>query len=125
MRPTLPLFEPVAASVIVGLLTTHRLPLSDEKLLQLSISDVFEAAALDFEREVSLGDGDIVDFMVGDLAIEVKIKGERRAIFRQLERYCRHDAVGRILLATNVPMMLPVEIMGKPTAIAALGRGWL
>jgi len=113
------------ASLVVHLLTTNRLPLSDEKVLQRSIADVLEAAALDFEREVRLGDGDIVDFMLGGLAIEVKIKGARRAIYRQLERYCRHEAVTSIILATNVPMALPVEINGKPTAIAQLGRGWL
>lgn len=110
---------------IIELLTTHRLPLSDEKVLQEAIRDVFEAASLDFDREVHLGPRDIVDFMVEGVAVEVKIKGARRAIYRQLERYCGYDAVAAIVLATNVPMALPIEIGGKPTAIAALGRGWL
>src|ERR1700693_133607 len=95
---------------IIELLTTHRLPLADEKLLQASISDVFEAASLDFEREVHLGPRDIVDFMVeGGIAVEIKIKGNRRDIYRQLERYCAHDAVTAIVLATNVPMALPID----------------
>lgn len=110
---------------IIELLTTHRLPLSDEKLLQEAIGDVFQAAALDFEREVHLGPRDIVDFMVEGIAVEVKIKGNRRDIYRQLERYCTYETVASIVLATNVPMALPVEICGKPTGIAALGRGWL
>jgi hypothetical protein len=110
---------------VIDLLTSHRLSLSDEKKLQAEISDVFEAASLDFEREVRLGARDIVDFMVGDLAVEVKVKGSRRAIYRQLERYCGYDAVTGIVLATNVPMALPTDICGKPTAIADLGRGWL
>jgi hypothetical protein len=118
-------FAPVPISMVVHLLTTHRLPLSDEKLLQRAIADVFEAAAIDFEREVRLGPGDIVDFMIGDVAVEVKIKGARRAIYKQLVRYCGYPAVGSIVLATNVPMGLPIDISGKPTAVAALGRGWL
>lgn len=117
---------------ILDLLIRHRLPLSDEKQLQAEMAKVFEVAKLSFRREVRLDARDIVDFMVDDLlplapriAIEVKIGGSRRAIFRQLERYAEHDAVGEIVLATNVPMNLPAEINGKPTAIAALGMGWL
>jgi hypothetical protein len=56
------------------------------------------------------------------VAIEVKIGGSRRAIYRQLERYCLHERVGGIILATNVAMTLPVDINHKPTAIAHLGR---
>jgi hypothetical protein len=83
-------------------------------------------------REFHLGPGDIVDFMVGDLvpigsglAIEVKIKGQRREIFRQLERYCAYPNVREMVLATNVPMGLPDLICGKPVSIVHLGRGWL
>lgn len=110
---------------IIELLTTHRLPLSDEKLLQKAIGDVFETASLDFAREVHLGPRDIVDFMIEGVAVEIKIKGNRRSIYRQIERYCGHDAVISIVLATNVPMALPIDICGKPASIAALGRGWL
>ena len=110
---------------IVHLLTSHRLPLSDEKQLQAAIAAVFETAGLPFQREVRLNEGDIVDFMVGRTAVEVKIKGNRRDIFRQLERYCDGASVGDIVLATNVPMGLPPEIRGKPASIALLGRGWL
>lgn len=119
---------------ILLLLTTRTFPLSDEKALQVEMAAAFTAAGIAFEREVHLGAGDIIDFMafadggeclnVG-LGIEVKIKGARRAIFRQVERYCGYPAVREIILATNVPMNLPYEINGKPTAIAALGRGWL
>lgn len=125
-------------ATIIHLLTTHRLPLSDEKQLQAAIAGVLKAAALHFAREVYLGPRDIVDFMVYPdpvfdqlggarvgAAIEVKIKGNRRDIYRQVERYCGHAAVGEIVLATNVPMALPEFIDGKPTGIAALGRGWL
>lgn len=116
---------------ILRLLAVHRLTLSDEKRLQADIATVLTAAKLSFRREVRLGGGDIVDFMVDDpatlecVAIEVKIKGNARSIYRQLERYCAHDEVRSIILATNVPMNLPETINGKPTAIAALGRGWL
>lgn len=110
---------------LVKLLTGYRWTLSDEKKLQIEIAAELNAAKIEFRREVHLGPRYIVDFMVRDIAIEVKIKGARRAIFRQLERYCAYDAVGSIILATNVPMGLPDTINGKPVSIAALGRGWL
>jgi hypothetical protein len=116
---------PARARIVIDLLTNYALPLSNEKELQAKIAEVFEAAALDFEREVRLGTGDTVDFMVGDLAVEIKIKGARRAIYRQLERYCGYDAVKGIVLATLVPMGLPSLICGKPASIADLSRGWL
>jgi hypothetical protein len=117
---------------IVRLLTSHRLSLADEKALQREIAGVLEASDIAFQREFRLSGADIVDFMVGDLvpieagiAIEVKIKGGKRNIYRQIERYCAHPAVREIVLATNVPMMLPPEIGGKPATVAMLARGWL
>lgn len=110
---------------IIDLLTRHRFTLADEKLCQAEIAGVLTASGLAFEREVHLGPSDIIDFMVGNVGIEIKVKGARRAIYRQLERYCAYEAVGQIVLGTNVPMNLPLEINGKPTAIAAIGRGWL
>lgn len=110
---------------IVHVLTSHRLPLSDEKQLQIAIGDAFTAAKLNFAREVRLAPGDIVDFMVEGCAVEVKIKGGKREIFRQVERYCAHKQVEELVLATNVPMGLPPAVWGKPCSIALLGMGWL
>ena len=122
---------------IVDLFARYRLPLSDEKALQASMAEVLTAHRVPFVREVRLDDDgkDIVDFMAGrgaDLqpltpccAIEVKIGGSRRAIYRQIERYCAHPQVAEIVLATSVVMNLPREIEGKPTAIIHLGRSWL
>lgn len=107
------------------LLSSVRLPLDSEKALQAAIEAHLTASGVEFEREVTLAPGDIVDFMVGRIAVEVKIKGQRRAIFRQCERYAAHDRVAGILLVTNVAMGFPPELLGKPTAVLNLGRAWL
>jgi hypothetical protein len=122
-------------ALIVDIFSRYRLPLSDEKDLQAKIAEMLALEKVPHVREVRLDDHDIVDFMVGPgaslqplepaCAIEVKIGGSRRAIYRQLERYCAHPQVTEIVLATNVPMNLPFEINGKRTAVANLGRGWL
>ena len=119
-------------SRIVRLLERAPLPLSDEKALQAEMLALLQHDGLAVEREVRLGEGDIVDFLILDgqsyrsgLAVEVKIKGQRRAIYRQIERYCTHPRVTEIVLATNVPMGLPDTIHGKPARVAQLGRAWL
>ncbi|MGJ5000554.1 hypothetical protein ACQR10_04470 [Bradyrhizobium sp. HKCCYLRH2060] len=123
---------PDLASRIVTLLERAPLPLSDEKQLQAELHALLQREGFDASREIRLDAGDIVDFMIFDgdfvlsgLAIEVKIKGQRRAIYRQLERYCGHPRVAGIVLATNVAMALPETIKGKPARIAQLGRAWL
>ncbi|MBR0871180.1 hypothetical protein JQ633_12485 [Bradyrhizobium tropiciagri] len=122
---------------ILEVLSRYRMPLTDEKALQVEIAKVLMSCDLPHQREVDLGGGDIVDFMVlrpglslqkgtaPGVAIEVKIGGSRRAIFRQLERYCAHDAVEEIILATAVYMGLPETIGGKPAHVLPLGRAWL
>ncbi|MCS0501600.1 hypothetical protein [Ancylobacter mangrovi] len=110
---------------VLKILSGARFPLTGEKPLQAAIEAHMIEIGLPFEREVTLGPGDIVDFMVGTVAVEVKIKGQRRAIFRQCERYAGHGSVSAILLVTNVAMGFPPALKGKPTAVLNLGRAWL
>lgn len=114
-----------SAADIIRLIQTRRLPLSAEKPLQAALALEFEKAGIAAEREVDLGDGDVIDFMIGGIGLEVKIKGQRRAIFRQCERYCGHDRVVTLVLATNAAMGLPAWIDGKPVHVASLARGWM
>lgn len=113
------------AADIVALVHTRRWPLASEKALQAKLADELAHAGIPAEREVDLGDGDIIDFMIGGIGLELKLKGQRRAIFRQCERYCGHDRVVTLVLATNAAMGLPATIAGKPVHVASLSRGWL
>lgn len=110
---------------IIRFIEARQFPLSSEKRAQEALQAALEANGVAFEREVTLGDGDIIDFMIGNVGIEMKIKGQRLAIYRQCERYCAHDQVACIVLATNAAMGLPAEIKGKPAYLASLSRGWL
>ena len=115
----------MSIAVIMGALARARLPLNDEKRLQVEIEPLLARTGLLIRREVTLAPGDVVDFMADDIAIEIKIKGQRRAILRQCERYAAHDAVAAIILVTNVAMGFPATLNGKPTAVLNLGRAWL
>lgn len=110
---------------IIAVLRPLRLPLSDENRLQASMADAFSAAALALEREVRLSAEDIIDFFGEGIGIEAKIKGGKMAIYRQLERYAKHDRIEQLILVTNVPTGMPTEIDGKPIYVHNLAMAWL
>lgn len=76
-------------------------------------------------REHRLGRGDIPDFFIDGVVIEVKLRAPRRRILDQLLRYAAHDEVREIILMTNTAIDLPATIGGKPAYCISLGAAWL
>jgi hypothetical protein len=116
-------------SLIEEFLTTVRstpFVLKDEKAVQTAVATLLDAKGIPYKREVRLSDGDIVDFMLpGGIAVEIKIKAQKREVFRQCRRYCKHSQVTALILMTATTMGLPPEIEGKPTYYVSFGKGWL
>ena len=111
---------------LIQVIHRSKVSLTDEKITQVQISDILTANDIPHVREYRLSDDDIVDFLVDDsLAVEIKIKGQKRAIYRQLQRYASHEQIKGLVLLTGVSMGLPEEINGKPSYIGSLSRGWL
>lgn len=113
-------------AMVREVISQHAFPLHDEKRAQADLAQALEESGIAYEREVVLATGDVVDFMLADgVALEVKLRAPKRAIYRQLTRYARHAPVAGIILASNTAMGLPESINGKPVAIMSLGAGWL
>ncbi len=113
---------------IVSFLECRRMPLRDEKRLQDMIETELRAAGVTFEREVRLDHPtgiDIIDFMIGGVGLEIKIRGQRRRIYDQVERYLFHDRVRALVLATSRSIGMPNRVNLKPVYIADLNRPWL
>lgn len=112
---------------VIEIIRRARVNLSDEKQTQIDIAEVLTANHIPYQREVRLTKKDIVDFMVGDVAVEVKLKtGASKAdVYRQLVRYAESKQVGALVLATNLSMGLPETINEKPVYFISLGRAWL
>lgn len=102
-----------------------RLPLESEKATQAALAEAFDQYGIPYVREVTLSEGDIVDFLVEGIAIEIKLKGSRMAIYRQICRYAASPKVHRVLLLTARCMGLPEEIEGKPANVFSLSEAWL
>lgn len=110
---------------IMRILGRTPFPLHSEKDVQQSVEQAFAAAGVECRREVRLNATDVIDFLVDRVGIEVKIKGGKRAILRQVERYAESDQVDTLVLLTAVAMGMPASIKGKPVHVVSLGRAWL
>ena len=93
--------------------------------MQKAIASALKSSGVSFEREVSLSRTDIVDFMVGNVAIECKVKGPATGVIRQVKRYMEHDRVHSLILYTSFHMGLPEKINNKPTSVIKPGMAWL
>lgn len=115
------------AQAIVRLIQSGRFDLSSEKRLQSDIETLFLAKGVDFQREARLGDGDIPDFLVeGCIAVECKMRTARKMeVFKQLSRYAEQPNIKALILASNLSMVIPSSLNGKPALMASLSRGWI
>ncbi len=97
-----------------------------ERDLQSAVADRL-CERFEVSREKALSRRDRPDFLVAgtgfDVAVEVKVKGPRNAVLRQLGRYAAHGEVGAVVLASARRTLLagiPSMIHGKPVAVALL-----
>lgn len=106
-------------------MSSSRFSLASEEELKLEMKAVLEAHGIPFEREYRLDAKNRPDFFVYEHAVEVKIKGSAKAIYRQCERYSAFPQVKGIYLITNKSMGFPETLNGKPCYIINLGKSWL
>lgn len=105
---------------VSALLRRHRYVYASEDELQQQLAGVLTSAGLRPVREVRLTEHDRIDLMVGDVGIEVKVKGARQRPLRQLDRYAEHPSVQGLLLVTTRATTLPETMRGKPVAVVSL-----
>lgn len=95
-----------------------------EKELQRLLGIQLARAKITYAPEVKLSAEDRIDFLIGTLGIEVKIKGSQKDVLDQLLRYAQHDRIGSLLLVTTRLQHLvdfPETLHGKPCASLYIG----
>lgn len=108
---------------IYEVLERHRFTFATEDELQQGIEQVLIGERIIFEREHYLMPKDKVDFLVGDVALEVKVAGSLSGVTRQLFRYSESNLVGSLLLVTTrmaLHSQLPTEMNHKPLRVLRL-----
>lgn len=74
---------------------------TNENDLHLGISRTLASLGVEFEREVKLSSKDRIDFMLGDIGLEVKIDGTLSNVTRQLWRYASLPQIQTLILVTT------------------------
>ncbi len=112
---------------IANALRTARIRATREIGLQDALGAALQAAALSFEREVQLGSSNRIDFLVGDIGVEVKVAGSRGEVVRQLQRYALVERIAGLVLVTTClrHAHLPDTLANKPLRVVHLFGGSL
>lgn len=113
---------------IAQALAAGQFDLNDEKDCQAQIQTWLSERlpGVEILREHRLSPADIPDFLIGGVAVEIKMNSARPAsILRQLERYADHSQVEALVLVTNRAVFLRPTVRGKPLLVVPLGRAWL
>ena len=107
-------------------LSTLRIPaVPGEYDLHRMIARAFEEAGLCARHEARLGPRCRVDFLVGDVGVEVKRGAVSPAPLRaQALRYLQTPQLSALVLVCNRGVNLPAQLNGKPLYVFGLNRLW-
>ena len=96
-----------------------------EEELHAQVKWALETNGLEALHEVRLAPRCRIDFMSGDVGIEIKkSKPDRTKLIAQLTRYAACDQVEALVVAAPRGVNLPKAIAGKPVTLVALERLW-
>lgn len=100
---------PISARQLRDLLAGHQFASRTESQLQSAIEECLKQNGIAYQREFRLTEKDRPDFIVGKVAIEIKIDGSCSEVIRQLYRYAQHPDVEEILLITTCAKHLRIK----------------
>ena len=103
-----------------------RAPLVQEEYdLHALVAQALEQAGIPFRHEAPLGPGRRIDFLCGDIGIEVKRGRPAPAVLKkQLTAYLQSDHLTGLILVVERTAALPPQLAGKPVKILSLNRLW-
>lgn len=112
---------PVTAAAVAAAVTTQPCTWTSEADLQDQLAERLQALG-PVRREAALTARDRIDFLLGDIGVEVKVNGAVLAVFGQLQRYARTGRVAALVLATTCVRHteLPDRIAEIPVHVAYL-----
>lgn len=113
---------------IVEILSSARFHVSDEGELHQAVAGLLRAGGIEAEHEVKIGPRERIDFLAGDVGMEIKVGGTHSHIAAQLSRYAECSRVRVLLLLTPRMRYLPLDglaLHGKRVRVVKLSGGFL
>lgn len=110
---------------LIAAIRGFRIRTSTEEQAQADVEAVLTRRGIPFEAQKVLSPRDRIDVFCGGVAVEIKVKGSRPTILRQLERYAALPQVTGVLLVSGIAWPFQGEIGGKPFRAVQIGAGWL
>lgn len=112
---------------VTELLNGVPFPINNEIATQNAIEALFINKGVSFLREESLDRNSRPDFLIGPVVVEVKIKGDRKAIIKQCLRYLQFDSVTGIILISSKTVANFADLIppGKQLRIVNISKAWL
>lgn len=115
----------LSARVIEALRTIRCGAAASEEELHRLAALAFERAGLPARHEAALAPRCRIDFLVGDVGVEVKkSRPAPGALCRQLARYAACEQVRALVVIAPRGVNLPRTIGGKPVTMLGLERLW-
>lgn len=110
------------AGIVCRVFGRDRLVIRNEFSLHQELATRFADRGVTFLREVSKGPKKRPDFMVGRIAVEIKIGGSAMGTLRQLKRYADDATIDGVVLVTTRVMRIPIPgtLGGKPVGVVNL-----
>ena len=93
--------------------------------LHAIVEQSFTQRNLPYAHEVSIGRGCRIDYVIGNVGVEIKKgKPNRTQLLRQVERYAACERIGEIIVVSWQSVALPKEVYGKPVHMLSLSALW-
>lgn len=109
-------------SPIVDAILSVRIPSVKESEMQSTIETVLKSRSIPHSREHIFDGGDRIDFLVGTVGVECKVKGTAFSVAAQLERYTLEPGVECLILVTSVRRHFAIEgLSSKPLVVVLVG----
>ena len=110
--------------VVAALKTVRAGATCEEYDLHRLVSLALDQAGISYTHEARVAPGARIDFLAGNVGIEVKKRAGRALLMRQARKYLACDSVSCLVVAAQHGVDLPARISGKPVVSICLNRNW-